>query len=1007
MTRRETQKNKTEQRRSFLLVYTIAFVLTCALVFRFFPAAGKRMVWKGDGLSQHYVALCYYARWGRAVLRSILQGKPSFPTFNLHMGYGADLFTTLQYYVIGDPFSLPAVFVPQKHMLFFHDAMILLRLYFAGICFDGYCREMGHRAPAPNLCGTLIYVFCSFALFGMRHPYFLNAMIWFPLLLIGAEHIFKGRKGGLFTAAVFLSCISNFYFFYMLVIMTILYVVWRALRICLFPAFSADTGAAMKQILSFALQFLGRAVLGTALGAVFMLPILLRFVQDPRATEGVAYGLLYAADFYRQIPESFVGFGTTLVLDNWTCLGLGGMGLLGVLLLFVGTGRDSRKGIDNRKDKAGRRKKTGRPGEGRFSGHMDLKIAFIGMAFMTLVPAAGAALNGFTYPANRWIWAFCMLTAYIAVVMLPCLHRITAGRMALVLLFMSVYAVVCALMGADRSVIGEIILAAAAAAFVWLAGEFRGRHPEISGGPVSLLCTVVLTLTVILTASGHGTACFEKGACSSEVQQYHSRQYIEAMMASEAAGMKSLLGNDTFYRYSGRDLANNFALLNDVSDTQYYWSLSDSGTEQFFTETGQYNGMVHMFDNLDNRTMLDEIAGVTYYKRGDGSLLPFGYEKMEGLHYDNRELFGEAEESLPVFAFSVYKNTCALPLGFTSDRYLTRKTYDALTIPQRQEALMQGILLEDGDLQTVTSQKTSSDSGISEAEISFTEEEIPFAVRTEEGLDITGKEDGSFVVTVSDTEAALHLGAEEEGALSQGEISLLLTGMEYAAPEKGSEQKGSEQKGGEQAKEPVYGISEPVTVRVTADRSDHVVSDKKVEYTLPDNPWKTGRSDFMCCCGYTDEPLTELRMKFSRRGVYTFRGLTIIRQPMEKYPEMAQKLGQYVLENLDLHELAGSGATNRISGRLTVPDSRLLCIQIPCCRGMQAYVDGKKTPLLQADTMFCAVKVEEGTHEIELRYRTPGMAAGACISIAALLIIIAQEAAGRLRKKELRKKKRL
>ena len=163
----------------------------------------------------------------------------------------------------------------------------------------------------------------------------------------------------------------------------------------------------------------------------------------------------------------------------------------------------------------------------------------------------------------------------------------------------------------------------------------------------------------------------------------------------------------------------------------------------------------------------------------------------------------------------------------------------------------------------------------------------------------------------------------------------------------------------------------------------------------------------MCCCGYTDEPLTELRMKFSRRGVYTFRGLTIIRQPMEKYPEMAQKLGQYVLEDLDLHELAGSGATNRISGRLTVPDSRLLCIQIPCCRGMQAYVDGKKTPLLQADTMFCAVKVDEGTHEIELRYRTPGMAAGACISIAALLIIIAQEAAGRLRKKELRKKKRL
>ena len=109
------------------------------------------------------------------------------------------------------------------------------------------------------------------------------------------------------------------------------------------------------------------------------------------------------------------------------------------------------------------------------------------------------------------------------------------------------------------------------------------------------------------------------------------------MQASDAAGMKTLIGNDRFYRYSGRNLANNFSLLHDVSNTQYYWSLSDGAIEQFFTETGQSNGMVHLYDNLDNRTMTDEIAGVRYQIRSDGSLLPFGYEKMEGLHYDNRQ----------------------------------------------------------------------------------------------------------------------------------------------------------------------------------------------------------------------------------------------------------------------------------------------------------------------------------------------------------------------------------
>ena len=63
-------------------------------------------------------------------------------------------------------------------------------------------------------------------------------------------------------------------------------------------------------------------------------------------------------------------------------------------------------------------------------------------------------------------------------------------------------------------------------------------------------------------------------------------------------------------------------------------------------------------------------------------------------------------------------------------------------------------------------------------------------------------------------------------------------------------------------------------------------------------------------------------------------------------------------------------------------------MQIPRCDGLTAYVDGNQVPLLQADTLFCAVEVEAGTHEVELVYRTPGLEAGAFISAAALLIVI-------------------
>ena len=342
------KKNRlVQQYKIFLLAYTILFILSGVLVFGHFPMAGKRMVWKGDGLSQHFTALCYYARWGRAVLKSILSGHPEFPTFNLHIGYGSDLFTTLQYYVIGDPFSLPAVLVPQKYMLVFHDAMIPVRMYLAGICFDRYCRCMGHSDLTGNLCGTLVYVFCSFAMFGMRHPYFLNAMIWFPLLLLGAEYIFRGGRGRLFTAAVFLSCISNFYFFYMLAAMIVIYAVWRAMDLCLFPVLTAGrrgaegadkpgmpepsestetagrspespehagVGKALAEMGRFALKFVVRAVLGVAMGACFLLPILLRFAGDPRASGETAREALYALSFYKSLPEAFIAFGTDVTV---------------------------------------------------------------------------------------------------------------------------------------------------------------------------------------------------------------------------------------------------------------------------------------------------------------------------------------------------------------------------------------------------------------------------------------------------------------------------------------------------------------------------------------------------------------------------------------------------------------------------------------------------------------------------------------------------------------------
>jgi hypothetical protein len=57
--------------------------------------------------------------------------------------------------------------------------------------------------------------------------------------------------------------------------------------------------------------------------------------------------------------------------------------------------------------------------------------------------------------------------------------------------------------------------------------------------------------------------------------------------------------------------------------------------------------------------------------------------------------------------------------------------------------------------------------------------------------------------------------------------------------------------------------------------------------------------------------------------------------------------------------------------------------------GWTATVDGAPAPVLRADGLFRAVPVEAGAHRIVLRYATPGLGAGAIVSLAAALVLCA------------------
>ncbi len=79
---------------------------------------------------------------------------------------------------------------------------------------------------------------------------------------------------------------------------------------------------------------------------------------------------------------------------------------------------------------------------------------------------------------------------------------------------------------------------------------------------------------------------------------------------------------------------------------------------------------------------------------------------------------------------------------------------------------------------------------------------------------------------------------------------------------------------------------------------------------------------------------------------------------------------------------------DEIRGRVSLSKDKVLLLSIPYSTGFTAYVDGKEAELKKANTMYMALELSEGEHEIRLTYKTPYSAAGQLLSVLGILVFI-------------------
>ncbi len=77
-----------------------------------------------------------------------------------------------------------------------------------------------------------------------------------------------------------------------------------------------------------------------------------------------------------------------------------------------------------------------------------------------------------------------------------------------------------------------------------------------------------------------------------------------------------------------------------------------------------------------------------------------------------------------------------------------------------------------------------------------------------------------------------------------------------------------------------------------------------------------------------------------------------------------------------------------IKGSIEVTEAGRLILSIPNEAGWTLYVDGKETEILDFKETFISVYLEEGHHDIELSYMTPGLKVGAMISAACIGLFV-------------------
>ncbi|MBO6243111.1 MAG: YfhO family protein, partial [Clostridia bacterium] len=327
-------------------------------------------------------------------------------------------------------------------------------------------------------------------------------------------------------------------------------------------------------------------------------------------------------------------------------------------------------------------------------------------------------------------------------------------------------------------------------------------------------------------------------------------------------------------------------------------------------------GSANTIAGLDRRGALEKLLGVNYYLAKEGEIVPIGFDVIKSVYVSDE---GES--------YNLWTRSNKADMMYAFDYVVDYDTYNNNDAYGKQELVMNAVVLEGDDLDSVNMPQYLSENNKNE-------DVVNYEIVEKEGLTIDDKK-----IEVYSNNAYLTIKTNDE--INNSELLVLIDNIVNYNMD----------------------VSAFIVDISAFNENDEWISGRSLNiWTTRDHMYK-GQDSWLFNLGAINQPTYKIRISFNTPGMYSYDGIKIFAEPLEKEYNLMNQLtlcvdGDILVDN------------NKVKAKVNLEDDSIVFVSIPYMEGWKAKIDGKETKVYKADEAFIALKVPAGVHEVEMEYKT-------------------------------------